>query len=85
MDDVDRNGYPDIFVTFLVKDKSSGKKYYHSTTLHNEVCGKNKSYTPCQYFKDNTEYNKVNKLATKNSSMLVPIDIDEEGRIDFLS
>jgi hypothetical protein len=85
MEDLDRNGYPDIFTTFLVKDNTSGKRFHYSTILFNHPCGKNKTYTPCQFFQDSPEYQRVNLLATKRSSMLIPIDIDEEGKIDFYS
>lgn len=89
LEDIDLNGYPDVFISFLVREKGTQKKSYYSTILLSRPCDSDKHLDPilqrCRVFKEAKEYENVQVLANDSSSLLVPIDIDENGRLDFIS
>ena len=83
LEDLDLNSLPDILLSFLVQDKQTKEKYFYSTVLMNHALKGNRSlageFTEAQDFKN------VQTIAGKKSSLLVPFDVDENGRLDFLA
>ena len=94
LEDLDQNGYPDILISLLVKNESDPKKqFYYTTILTNHAnadCKNTGKKTECrQHFIESDHYKGVREIVNKDSSsstsLLVPIDVDENGRFDFLS
>ena len=85
LEDLDLNGLPDILVSFLVQDKETKKKSYHSTLLMNYAVPEAGNRSLGGEFRESAAYASVREIAGPNCSLIVPIDVDENGRLDFLS
>jgi hypothetical protein len=85
LEDLDLNGLPDILVSFLVQDKKTKKKSYYSTLLMNYPNQQNRNRSLGGEFKESSDYTDVQEIAGEKSSLIVPLDVDENGRLDFLT
>lgn len=89
LEDLDLNGLPDILVSFLVQNKTTKEKSYYSTLLMNYPSTsdnmQNRNRSVAGEFRESSDYTDVRKIAGTTSSLIVPLDVDENGRLDFLS
>lgn len=93
--DLNIDGYPDIFITLEMRFKNStySSHYKKTLTLINVPCGDDHA---CPNGAERTRYfgyedpqleldlKKITELAGPNAVMIVPIDIDNDGRMDIL-
>lgn len=93
--DLNIDGYPDIFITLEMrfKNQTYSSHYKKSLTLINSPCDEDH---PCPNGAERTRFflyqdtqpeldlKKISELAGDNAVMIVPFDVDNDGRMDIL-
>lgn len=91
--DINIDGFPDVFMTLTFNNPATSSKYQQSFVLINAPCTENTcnkdAQSQRQFSQEADEVDSFNSaLVTQQAGpsavMIVPIDIDEDGRIDIL-
>lgn len=69
-------------VSFLIKNKKDGRARYYTTALMNHKY--NCNGFDCATFIEQADHLSIQTMSGERTSLLVPIDVDENGRLDFL-
>jgi hypothetical protein len=87
--DINIDGYADLFLTLEFNDKSKKSVVLMSHACTAETCpaGATDRDIPRRYFNSTDKevnINRITDLAGDTAVMLVPFDIDEDGRMDII-
>ena len=88
--DLNMDGYPDVFITLNFHSNTLGKDYSQSYVLINSPCSTATNFkcpdhlTDMRVFIQSPFSNSINTEAGAVSTMLVPTDIDEDGKMDMI-